>query len=79
MLMKVSQYIKENINVLKTMYQYDIKVSDYLRLGIYDDYVKLKEQNFKQMYIFEILSDRYDVGISTIKSLIKKLSKEMDL
>lgn len=79
MLMRVSQYIKENINVLKTMYQYDVKVSDYLRLGIYDDYVKLKEQNFKQMYIFGILSDKYDVGISTIKSLIKKLSKEMDL
>lgn len=79
MLMRVSQYIKENINVLKTMYQYDVKISDYLRLGIYDDYVKLKEQNFKQMYIFGILSDKYDVGISTIKSLIKKLSKEMDL
>lgn len=79
MLMKVSQYIKENVNVLKTMYQYDVKVSDYLRLEIYDDYIKLKEQNFKQMYILEILSDKYDVGISTIKSLIKKLSKEMDL
>lgn len=77
--MKVVDYIKENLNVLKVLYQYDVKISDYLKLNIYEDYTKLKEQNFKQMYILGIVSDRYGVGISTIKSLIRKLSKEMDL
>lgn len=77
--MEVSEFIKENENLLKIMYQYDIKVTDYLRLEIYNDYVKLKDQNFKKIYIFNVLSDKYNIGISTIKSLIKKLSKEMNL
>jgi hypothetical protein len=74
--MKVVEFLKIGRELLKLMSSFDLKCSDYKYIELYDEYMKMRVENEKVDYILCFLSSKYSLSESTIKRIIKRLSKE---
>ena len=75
--MKVVEYLKIGKELLKVMSSYDLKCKDYEYITLYDDYTDMRNNGLKVDYILAVLSEKYHISDSTIKRIIRRLSKEV--
>ena len=55
----------------------DLRINDYKYIEMYDEYARMRVSNEKVDYILKFLSDKYKVSESTVKRVIRRLSREV--
>lgn len=75
--MKVVEYLKIGGEFLKKMSMLDLRRDDYKHIELYEEYVKMRSNGDKVDYILSVLGNKYKLSESTIKRIIKRLSKEV--
>lgn len=75
--MKVVDFLKLCRELLKTMSSLDLKRDDYLHIELYEEYAKMRFEGEKVDYILCFLAHKYKLSESTIKRVVKRLSKEV--
>ena len=74
--MKLIELLKLCKNLLKFMSENDLKAEDYKYVSMYEKYVDMRNNGDKVDYILLCLSNEYKLSESTIKRIIRRLSKE---
>lgn len=75
--MKVVNLLIIGRELLKLMSDCDLKRDDYLYIGLYLEYTRMRGEGEKVDYVLRYLSDKYKVSESTIKRVVRRLSKEV--
>lgn len=75
--MKVVEYLKIGRELLKLMSNHDLKRDDYLYIELYEEYMMMRGEGEKVDYILRFLSNKYKLSESTIKRIVRRLSKEV--
>jgi len=75
--MKIAELIKVGSSLLNTLAMADVKASDVEYIELYDEYVRLKSEGHKIIYIVASLSDVFDVSERTVYNVVKKFEKEI--
>lgn len=75
--MKVVDYLKIGSEFLKLMSILDLKRDDYQRIDLYEEYMMMRGEGEKVDYILCYLSNKYKISESTVKRIVKRLSKEV--
>lgn len=75
--MKATEILKIGHELLKIMSELDLRVSDYKFLGMKADYDRMRNNKEKVDYINAFLANKYNVSESTVKRVIRRLSKEV--
>lgn len=76
--MKATEILKIGHEILKLMSELDLRVDDYKFLGMKADYDRMRNNREKVDYINAFLSYKYKVSESTVKRIIRRLSKEVN-
>ena len=61
---------------LKLMSTFGLRRDDYLHIEMYEEYVKMRSDGEKVDYILSFLSQKYHTSESTIKRIVRRLSRE---
>ena len=77
--MQAIDLLKINKKPLELMSKCDIKQNDYLFIELFDEYRALRNKGEKYWYIIASLAEKYQVSESSVKRLIKRLSREVSL
>lgn len=75
--MKVIDYLKIGREFLKKMSNLDLRRDDYLHIELYEEYMRMRYDGDKVDYILRVLADRYRLSESTVKRIVRRLSKEV--
>ena len=75
--MNAAELLKINKFLMEMMSKVGIKHTDWRFLEMYDEYLCMRKARDKYAYIIAVLSEKYKVSESTIKRLIKRLSREV--
>lgn len=75
--MKVVEYLKIGRELLKLMSSFDLRCDDYKHIEMYDEYIRMKKEGEKTDYILAVLSSKFGLSESTIKRVVRRLSKEV--
>ena len=75
--MKVVEFLKIGREMLKTMSAFDLKRDDYRHIELYEEYARMRGEGEKVDYILYLLAQKYKLSESTIKRVVKRLSKEV--
>lgn len=73
--MTVYELMRMNESLLKVIAMNDVLADDVQHLAMYEEYVRMKEEGHKLMYIVAFLQDEYGVSESTAYRVIKRMSK----
>ena len=73
--MKAVEILFLGKEILKKMSELDLRVNDYQYLSMKDDYDRMRREGEKVEYILAFLSRKYKVSDSTVKRIIRRLSK----
>lgn len=76
--MKIVEFLDICSGLLKFLCENGLKANDYKHLDLYKEYSCMRKDKMKLDYILAILSERYSLSQSTIKRIIKRLSKEVN-
>lgn len=77
MTMNCAELMKINMKLLELMSNLGIKVTDYRFVDLYEEYQKMKREGEKYWYMITHLSEKYKVSESSVKRLIRRLSREV--
>lgn len=77
--MKVVNLLSLHEKFLKLMSDHGIKPSDVNYVGLYHDYVTMRNQGEKYWTCLFVLSDKYNISERTVSRLICRLSKDVSL
>ena len=72
--MKVIEVLKLGRNMAKTLQELCIKLSDFERIAMYEEYLKMLEDGLKKCYVVAFLSEKYRLSERKVYYLIKKFS-----
>ena len=75
--MKVVKILEFGRDLLKFMSDNDLKRDDYLFIGMYQEYEYRRRNHEKYTVIISELSHKYRLGESTVKRLVRRLSREV--
>ena len=75
--MKAVEFLQLGKEILKMMSNCDLRINDYKYIEMYDEYARMRVSNEKVDYILKFLSDKYKVSESTVKRVIRRLSREV--
>lgn len=75
--MKVVEFLKIGKELLKLMSSYDLRCDDYLYIGLFEEYTRMRDEGIKVDYILACLSEKYNMSESTVKRIIRRFSKEV--
>ena len=75
--MKIVELIKVGSSLLNTLAMADVKSSDVEYIELYDEYVRMKEEGHKIVYIVALLSDVFNVSERTVYNVVKKFEREI--
>jgi len=75
--MTAAELVKINSLSMELMSRYDIRQDDYRFVGMYDEYRHLKGEGEKYWYIIARLAEKYGISESSVKRLIRRLSREV--
>ena len=64
-------------SLLRVMNDNNIDVSDIKYMKMYDDYIRLKEEGHKVVYIVYYLSEQYGCGETTVYRVVKRMEKRI--
>jgi hypothetical protein len=77
--MKVAELVKISMEALKMMSNSGIKIEDWQHIEMYEEYVDMRRNKEKFRYIIAYLAEKYKTSESTIKRVVKRLSREVIL
>ena len=69
--------LKLNLNQVELMSKCDLSVADVRHIPMYEEYLKLREGGAKKKQTMEYLSEKYIVGFSTVKRVVKRFSRRV--
>jgi hypothetical protein len=75
--MKVAEFIKANKTVLRVIMECGVCPSDVQYISLYDEYMRMKEEGHKLMYIVAFLCDEYGVSEATVYRVLKRFGREL--
>ena len=75
--MKVVEYLKIGREFLKRMSNLDLRRDDYIHIELFEEYERMRSHGDKVDYILSVLGNKHKLSESTIKRIIKRLSKEV--
>lgn len=76
--MKVVEFVKIGKDFLKLMSSFDLRCNDFKHIEMYDEYMSMRDKGEKVDYILTVLSEKYKISESTIKRVVRRLSKEVN-
>lgn len=74
--MKVYEILSLNAEFLKRLHGFGIDTKDYKSLEIYMEYLKLRSQGNKIVYIVAVLSEKYNICHRKVYKIIAKMEKD---
>lgn len=77
--MKAFELLIINKAMIELLAKNDLDVGDVKYIEAYKDYSRLMAEGHKQLYVLQYIEDEYDISKSTIKRLIKKFGKDVEL
>jgi len=77
--MKAYELLLVNKTMIELLAKNDLDVGDVKYIEAYKDYSRLMAEGHKQLYVLQYIEDEYDISKSTIKRLIKKFGKGVEL
>ena len=77
--MEAIDFLKVGKEFLKLMSNCDLRLDDYKHVELCEEYAEMRENGYKVDYILSVLSSKYKMSESTIKRIVKRLSKEVKL
>ena len=75
--MEIIEILKIGSELLKLMSEFDLRRDDYKYIELYNDYARMRGEGEKVDYILCLLSSKYKLSESTIKRVVKRLSREV--
>ena len=69
--------MKLNLNQLEIMSKYDLSVDDARHIPMYEEYLSLLREGVPKERIYQYLRGKYHVSESTIKRVVKRLSRRV--
>ena len=75
--MKVVDLVKISKQAMKMMSSCGIKSEDWQHLEMYEEYQQMRSNHDKFRYIIAFLSEKYKTSESTVKRIVKRLSREV--
>lgn len=76
--MKVVELVKISIEAMKMMSKSGIMICDWQHVEMYDEYCVMRTGKQKFRYIIAHLAEKYLISESTVKRIIRRLSKEVN-
>ena len=77
--MRGVELVKISIETLKMMSNSGIKMSDWKFVEMYEEYIEMRKRREKFRYIIAHLAEKYTTSESSIKRVVKRLSREVIL
>lgn len=77
--MNAYEFLSTHRSVLEQLQSLPVNPSDIRYIELYRDYMRLKDEGHKKIYILQYLSDEYGVDERTIYRVIKKFSAKVDI
>ena len=77
--MKGVDLIKINRVGMELMSKIDLRTSDYQYLELYETYLAMRAQSEKVAYIIAHLANLYHISESSVKRIVRRLSREVIL
>lgn len=75
--MKVVEILQIGRELLKLMSKNDLKVNDYMFVGMFYEYEFMRKEHEKYHTIIDSLSKKYGISQSKVKRIIRRLTKEV--
>lgn len=75
--MEAVKFLRIGRELLKTMSSFGLRLDDYKHIEMYEEYVLMRERDEKVDYVLSVLSDKYGMSESTVKRVVKRLSREV--
>lgn len=77
--MKRVEILKIGRELLRLMSENDLKINDYMFVGMFYEYEFLRSEHEKYGNVLDILSRKYRISQSKVKRILKRLSKEVKI
>jgi hypothetical protein len=77
--MKAIELLIINKSMIELLAKNDLDVCDVKYIEAYQEYARLMAEGHKQLYVMQYIEDEYEISKSTIKRLIKKFGKDVEL
>lgn len=77
--MKIVELIKISTESLKMMSKHDIKLNDWKHVEMFEEYLDMRSRCEKFRYIMAYLAEKYRMSESSVKRIVKRLSREVML
>lgn len=77
--MNAYEFLSTHRSVLEQLQSLPVNPSDIRYIDLYRDYMRLKDEGHKKIYILQYLSDEYGVDERTIYRVMKKFSAKVDI
>lgn len=75
--MKRVEILKLGRELLRLMSENDLKINDYLFVGMFYEYEFLRKEHEKYANVIDILSRKYRISQSKVKRILRRISKEV--
>lgn len=75
--MKVHEILAFNKELLEKLYSAGLNTSDFLYVGLYNEYDRLKRDGLKKAYIVSFLSEQYNMSERKVYQVISKLEQSI--
>jgi Mn-dependent DtxR family transcriptional regulator len=76
--MEALDFLRLVEKMLKKMSDCDLRIDDYKHIEMYEEYARMRQNGEKVDYILRFLSDKHKLSESTIKRIVRRLSKKVN-
>lgn len=74
--MKIAEILLLGGEILKTLHESGVKISDYKYVGMYEDYLRMRRRGVKTTAIVMELAERYGCSERFVYKLIKRFDMD---
>lgn len=77
--MKIVELVKISTEAMKMMSNSGIRTEDWQHIAMYEEYLVMRNNCEKFRYIIAHLAEKYHMSESSIKRVVKRLSREVSM
>lgn len=74
--MKVADFVRINVSLLKFLSSNEVKVEDWKYVVVYERFIRMRKDGVKYIVAVNQLAEEYGMSRATIERAIKKFRKE---
>lgn len=75
--MKMIELVKISRDLLKLMSENEVKTSDWMYIGLYEDYLNMRRLGLKYRYVISELSISYHTSKSSVERVLRRFNKDV--